>query len=340
MLQAFPHLPDLDTERRAAVHRLHRSVPVIDCHSDALQDVCAGRRRLVEASTVGYVDIPRALKAVLGCQVFALAVRPPQYGGPAHAILRQYETLMRELEAAPKQATLCRTAAAIEQAHAAGKLAAVLSLKGGEALEGDIDLLHTYYHLGVRMIGPVWLWTNELGGGACENAEPSGLTVFGRHVVREMVRLGITIDTAHLPKEAFWDILECTDGRSVICSHADVCGPVTIAKRSSRNLADEQIKALAGTGGVLGISISQPCLQDMGLPDLVRTFAHAADLVGPEHLGFGSGCDGARPPEGLEDISRLPRLTSALLDAGFTESELLGILGGNFLRVFRAVWGA
>ncbi len=341
-MAAFPHLTDLSSERRDTLWRLHRRVPVIDCHCDAIQDVRKGKRRLAEASATGHVDFPRALDGGLGCQVFALAVLPPDYGRPAHEFLKQHEAMMCEIEAANDRVQLCTTTDAIEQAHAAGKLAAVLSIEGGEVLEGDLDLLHTYYHLGVRMLGPVWFWKNELGGGTWEDPEPSGLTPFGREVLREMSRLGMVIDTAHMTEKGFWDALECAEGRPVICSHAGVRNVVNTGKYNTRNLWDDQIKALAQTGGVLGIIFSKFCLDnfDATIPDLVRFFTRAAELAGPEYIGFGSDYDGTRPPAGLEDISGLPRLTSALMDAGFTEPELVGILGGNFLRVFRQVWGA
>ncbi len=332
-------LPGSTPERRAAVQRLHRSAPVIDGRCDAVQDGCARACR-TEAPAARRVDVSRVLRQGTGGLVFALGVRPSQYGGPAHAILRQYETLMRELEASPGQAAMCTSSAAIEQAHAAGKLAAILSLEGGEALEGDLDLLHTYYHLGVRIIGPVRCRSNELGGGACDDPEPSGLTPFGRQVVREMAGLGIIADTAHLPEHGFRDALECADGRPVICSCAGVRGALDTGQDSPRTLADDQIRALAATGGVLGIDMSQRGPTDAGaiLPETVRSFRHAADLVGAEHVGFAGCCGGARPGAGAGDAGTVPRLTSALLDAGFAERELLGILGGNFLRVFREVW--
>jgi len=340
MPRASSESPNFNPERRAIVQRLHCTIPVIDGHCDAARDGDTRGRR-TEASTARPVDIAGVLQAGLGGLVCALGVRPSQYGGPAHAVLRQYDTLMGELDAASQLAALCPSAAAIERTYAAGKLAVILGLDGGEALEGDLDLLHTYYHLGVRIIAPVWWWTNELGGGACDDPEPSGLTSFGRQVVREMVGLGMLVDVAHVPERGFWDALECADGRPVICSHAGVRGAVGAGTDAPGNLTDEQIKALAGTGGVLGIDVSRTDLKgaDSTLSKLVRSFAHATDLVGAEHVGFGNGCGGAHPGAEAADIGGFPRLTGALLDGGFAERELLGMLGGNFLRVFRAAWG-
>lgn len=339
MPQASPQSPNVDPERRAAVQRLHRTIPVIDGHCDAARDRDAGEPRS-EASPARRVDLARVGQGGLSGLVLALGVRPSQYGGPAHAILRQYETLMAELDDASQPAALCTSAEATERAHAAGRLAVILGLDGGEALEGDLDLLHTYYHLGVRIIAPVWWRTNELGGGASDDPEPPGLTPLGRQVVREMGSLGMLLDVAHLPERGFWDALECADGRPVICSHARLRGAGVAGTDAPGDLSDEQVKALAGTGGVLGIDVARRDLNgaDPALSELARSFARAADLVGAEHVGFGNGCGGRQPGAWGAEVSGLPRLTSALLDGGFTERALLGILGGNFLRVFRAAW--
>jgi membrane dipeptidase len=110
----------------------------------------------------------------------------------------------------------------------------------------------------------------------------------------------------------------------------------------SRYLSDEQMRALADQGGVLGIFYSanrELADPNADVGDLVRFFAHAAEVMGPRHVGLGSDFDGGFPPPGLEDAAALPRLTSALIDVGFSDEELVGILGANWLRVFGEVWG-
>jgi membrane dipeptidase len=153
-----------------------------------------------------------------------------------------------------------------------------------------------------------------------------------------MNELGIVVDTAHLPPTAFYDTLEVSE-RPVICSHTS-CRSLVKAldgHAEGRYLSDDQMKELAAQGGVLGIFFSAN--QELADPDadvhaLARFFAHAAEVAGPEHVGMGSDFDGGFPPPGLEDVRGLPNLTSALID----DTEILGILGGNWMRVFREVW--
>jgi membrane dipeptidase len=111
----------------------------------------------------------------------------------------------------------------------------------------------------------------------------------------------------------------------------------------SRYLTDEQMKALAAKGGVLGIFFSANRELDDDAADvtaLARFIAHAATVCGPAHVGYGSDLDGGLPPHGLEDIRGLPNLTSALIDVGFSDAEVLGIIGGNWMRVYRQVLGS
>lgn len=156
-----------------------------------------------------------------------------------------------------------------------------------------------------------------------------------------MNRLRMLVDVAHATERTFWDALETSEA-PVICSHTScrvmVKGFATHAP--SRYLSDEQMKGLAAQGGVLGIFFSANRELDddnADAADLARFIAHAASVCGPTHVGLGSDLHGGYPPHSLEDIRGLPNLTSALIDLGFTDAELAGILGGNWLRVFRKV---
>ena len=260
-----------------------------------------------------------------------------------HSILKAYRQLQLDLEKEPEMATLATTAADFERAHREGKVAMLLNIEGAEGLQGDLDLLHIYHQLGVRSLGLTWMYRNEVAEGNWEDTG-AGLSPFGRDVIRELNRLDMLVDVAHSTEQTFWDALE-TSSSPVICSHTSCRALVKDfhSHAPSRYLSDEQMKALAEQGGVLGIFFTanrELDDDDADVHDLARFFAHAAEVAGPEHVGLGSDFDGGFPPPGLEDVRGLPNLTGALLEVGFGEEDVLAVIGGNWLRVFRQVLGA
>jgi membrane dipeptidase len=343
----------LTPERRERVMALHRRVPVIDCHNDSIQAILQGDtrynplghrpptpRRLWERGRSGHWDLPRALEAGQSGQVTNLLVPWVKDGPYLHAILKAYRQLQIDLENAPHLGLIATTAEDFETAHREGKVAILLNIEGAEGIQGDLDLLHLYHQLGVRSMGLTWMYRNEVAEGNWEDTG-AGLSDFGRETVREMNDLGMLVDVAHSTEQTFWDALE-TSSSPVICSHTSCRALVKdfASHAESRYLSDEQMKALADQGGVVGIFFSANREfddDDADVADQARFFAHAAEVAGPDHIGFGSDFDGGFPPHGLEDIRGLPNLTSALIDVGFSDDELLGILGNNWLRVFRQV---
>ncbi|MGE5673014.1 MAG: dipeptidase, partial [Mycobacterium leprae] len=230
-----------------------------------------------------------------------------------------------------------RSAADIRQAHAEGGLAVLINIEGAEGIQGSLALLRNYYRLGVRMMGLVWNHRNEVADGAMEERSGGRLTQFGRSVIEEMNRLGMLIDLAHITAPGFYDVLELS-ADPVLFTH----GNCRALFDHPRNLTDDQIKALARQGGVFGISIVSGFMAKESIADGVRMVAdhidHAVQVVGScDHVGYGSDFDGATPPAGLEDVTRLPHLTAELLRRGYTEADLVKILGGNYLRVFDRV---
>lgn len=343
-------------ERRDHVMRLHKQAPVIDCHNDSLQAVLQGDtrynplrhrparpRRLWQKGQSGHWDFPRALEAGQTGQMTNILV-PWVKGGPhVKSILKSYRVFQEDLAAAPQMAMLATTAADVECAHREGKVAVVLAIEGAEGLDGDLDLLHVYHQLGVRSMGLTWMYRNPFAEGNWEDTG-AGLTSLGRQAVREMNTLRMLVDVAHATERTFWDVIETSEA-AVICSHTSCRAMVKDfdTHAPSRYLTDEQMKALAAKGGVIGIFFSANRELDDDAADamsLARFIAHAANVCGPAHVGYGSDLDGGFPPHGLEDIRGLPNLTGALLDLGFSDSEVLGIIGGNWLRVYRQVLGS
>jgi membrane dipeptidase len=210
-----------------------------------------------------------------------------------------------------------------------GKIVAVLGIEGGEALNGDLSVLRVFYRLGVRLLGLTWNQRNQLADGVSERITGGGLSVFGREVVIEMNRLGMMVDLAHISEKGFWDAIELSS-QPVLVSHANCDGLC----KHPRNLKDDQIKALAKTGGVIGLSFVPNFLGNgtVGLDDFLDHVDYVAGLAGIDVIAIGSDFDGIEEtPEGLGDSSCYPRITAGLLKRGYTVKEIKGIMGENML---------
>ena len=331
-------MPEVQEDGRGRA--LHRRYPVLDAHVDTVLALEGGRSFTAWGES-GHADLPRFRAGGVRYQVFALFIEPEYKPERALGrVLHLWDTLGRAFaEAGPDQVRLCTRPEDLDDgALAPGQLGGVLSIEGGEAVGTDLGLLRALHHLGVRAMGLTWNERNAIADGAGEADAGGGLTRFGRALVGEMNSLGMIVDVSHLCPRAFWDVLKVSR-RPVIASHSNaraLCDHV-------RNLDDAQIRALAEAGGVMGMNFYAAFLdRDPARADIARLcdhIEHICDLVGPEHVGLGSDFDGIdRPPTGLEDVSRLPALTEALLARGYSEATLAGILGGNFLRVFREGW--
>jgi len=283
------------------------------------------------------VDLPRLMAGGVDLQVFALWVDPRQRrSGFTVRCLELLEAVRQAVDAHPDRLQLVETRRDLDEVQRSGKIGVLLSIEGGECLEGSLTALRAFRRLGVRALGLTWNLRNDLGDGVGQAESRGGLTAFGRQVVHELNRLGMVVDVSHLSEAGFWDVLEVSS-QPVIASHSNaraVCD-------HPRNLTDAQIRALAQMGGVMGMNFCPEFVVSDGSPtveDVVRHIDHIVSLVGPDHVGMGSDFDGIDgTPVGLEDVSRMPAITEALLARGYDEDSVRKIMGGNFLRVFQQV---
>lgn len=250
---------------------------------------------------------------------------------------------------------IARSAADIETARAAGDLAVVLHFQGGDPIEADVNLLDAYHALGVRVIQPTYNARNRLGDGCLERAN-SGLSKFGRAAIARMNELRIVVDVAHVGRRTSLETIEAS-AAPVIVSHGNACG----VYESRRNLTDEQIQAVAASGGVIGVC-AFPGFVSAADADLAKLLDHVdylAALVGAEHVGLGMDFSFEteedydyfgyeedtypRPPwnypAGIAGFAEIRNIGNGLARRGYRADEIAGIASGNFLRVFREVWG-
>ncbi|RQD69429.1 MAG: membrane dipeptidase [Tindallia sp. MSAO_Bac2] len=228
----------------------------------------------------------------------------------------------------------------IEKGIQEGKHVAVASLEGMYQFgpEYSKELLHQYYDLGIRAAGMVWNTPNDLGAGAnvANHEENAGLTDKGIEMIGEMNRLGIMVDVSHMNERTFFDTLSVAEA-PVIASHSGVDG----IRPHVRNLSDEQLLQLKENGGVVSINFWRTAVADPGssasVGKLVDHIDYVVDLIGIEHVGLGSDFDGAAMPQDLPDAAYLPKITEELVNRGYDKEAIEKILGGNNLRVLKAV---
>mgnify|MGYP000947698412 CR=1 FL=1 len=309
----------------------------IDFHCDSLMGVVNGDRRLIERGE-GHLDLPRLKEAGALMQVFACFVDDEYVKKEAaNRTLAMIDSFYKE---AGNSGGLLRPVLSYDDlaaVKAGGGVGGMLSIEGGESLEGSLYILRSFYRLGVRAITLTWSRRNELGDGVGEDSG-SGLTEFGRNVVKEMNRLGMIVDVSHLNEKGFWDVIDAC-GAPVIASHSD-CKALCSNKR---NLTDEQIRAIADADGVIGINFYAGFLNDdegqAGMQDIVRHIDHIADVAGIDHVGFGSDFDGCHLPGDMSGAENMPAILHSLLDNGYGKDDVDKISYKNWERVIKRVLG-
>jgi membrane dipeptidase len=341
---------------------------VFDGHNDCLlrlddpESFLSGRES-------GHLDLPRAREGNLAGGLFALFVEPspgttpreerrtetadrfrldpPPQLRPSYA-QEVTENLLNRLDTvldASDEVRLAESVPEIRECMAEGVLATVLHFEGAEPIEPDLSNLDAYYDRGLRSLGLVWSRPNQFGHGVPFEFPGSpdtgpGLTDEGRELVRRCNDLGIVVDLAHLNEAGFWDVAEVSSDPLVV-SHAgvhDICP-------STRNLTDEQLDAVADSGGLVGITFAENAIHPDGEGDadtsiemLVDHIEYVADRAGVDHVALGSDFDGASILDTVGDVTGLPDIFAELDARGFTSAERRNIAAENWLRVLGDTW--
>src|SRR5437660_9248409 len=232
---------------------IHRRAIIIDMHADTAQRLVDENVDLQNRLPDGQFDVVRAKEGGLDAQFFSIWVEPELFGGGgARAIQRadiQIEAVRNLAAKHPETWELATTAEGVRRIAASGRIAALMGLEGGYAIDDKIENVERYYRMGVRYLSPAWsVSTSWAGSSGDEIGKTRGLNDFGKQVIREMNRLGIMADVSHLSDRAFWDIVN-TSTKPVIATHSG-CRAITDVPR---NLTDDMIVALGKTGGVINV---------------------------------------------------------------------------------------
>jgi membrane dipeptidase len=335
----------------AEVQRVHKSAILIDTHNDVPSAVLAGLD-IGKPNTNRMTDLPRMKKGGMGAQFFAVYVAASYVEGnhSANRALQTIDAVRRDIvEKYPNDFLFATTAADIRRARKQHKIAALLGLEGGHAIEDSLRLLRRYYDEGVRYMTLTHTNSNHWADSSGDANKPNnGLSAFGKEVVLEMNRLGMIVDISHVSDKTFFDALD-TSKAPIFASHSS-CRAISPAPR---NMTDEMIAALGKKRGVVQINFSCDFLNPevfaaeaaggragkrATLADVVKHIDHVVGIAGVDAVGLGSDFDGIGcAPEGLDSVDKWPNLTRALLEEGYAAAEIRKMYGENTLRLMAEV---
>ena len=363
---AFVSVVPVETDRRSnrliprprpaiseAARRLHGRLLVADLHADTL----LWDRDPLRRSRRGHVDVPRLLEGNVALQAFTVVTKTPRHLNIESNDDRSDDvTLLAMAQRWPPATWRSLKERALHQARrlddaaarSGGRLtvirsrsdlaayvarrgggpritAGILGLEGAHALEGDLANVDVLFGAGFRMVGLVHFFDNEFGGSA-HGVAKGGLTAKGRDLVRRLEERRMLVDLAHASPRTIDETLAVAT-RPVVVSHTGVKGTCD----NVRNLDDDALRGVARTGGLVGIGYWETAVCGVGGAAVVRAIRHATQVAGIEHVALGSDFDGAVAEP--FDTAGLVEITDALLAAGFSESEVGKIMGGNVFRV-------
>lgn len=332
-----------------------KTIPYIDLHCDtvlALWELEQKGHKAGLKENELHIDLQKLKTGGCMAQFFALFTELKADPSPEHRALSLYDKYCRILDECSDDLRPVLTKSDLENNRKDNRISAILSLEEGDVVFRDLAMLRNWQRMGVRMIALTWNYPNSIGYPNISMddlsdykkpipvfhvEEEKGLTEFGKEYVRECERLGILVDVSHLGDKAFWDVIEIAR-KPVIASHSNsrkIC-------RFPRNLTDEMIKAIADTGGVIGLNFCADFLNleaedHMRLDDLLIHIDHIKEVGGIDCLGLGSDFDGIHSELEIKDASGMQKIAEALNKAGYSEEEIEKIFCKNVLRVLEQV---
>ena len=334
----------VDIEEARAVHS---RILVFDGHNDTpVERVHRGEAPLnwMQRDPAYHMDVPRMREGGFDGGFFIVG------NGPTADVMYTLERTLQQIDAHPDALRLILSSQDVEEARTRDQIGILMAIEGAQRwLRGELDMVRLFYRLGIRCLGIThgeggdeegFLQGSRSPFGPCTLAEREaerknalGLTDFGREVLRLSNELGLVTDLAHINDHAFYEVLDLST-QPVAMTHTAVCALCP----HWRCLTDEQIRALADKGGVLGIAFAPFFIhpEEATIDRLVEHVCYVAELVGVDHVAIGSDFDGlGRIQPVVPDISQLPLLTQSMLAHGLSEAEVAQIWGGNFLRLLQ-----
>lgn len=346
--------------------RLTADSLVVDGHNDlpwALRqagDSQVTRYNLRTVQTQFHTDIPRLREGGVGAQFWSVYVPASTSDNGAYATtLEQIEVVNRLVRKYPDVFAIALSTADITRIRSEGKIASLIGVEGGHSIESSLEKLRELYNRGARYMTLTHSRTLSWADSATDDARNNGLTAFGRQVVTEMNDLGMLVDISHVSPKVMIDALAVSRS-PVIASHSSAFGVTP----HPRNIPDDLLRQVAANGGVVMVNFYSAyiahqapefyqaaarhagCNHDLAAPEflergdvdtLVDHIDYIVRIAGIDHVGLGSDFDGVPTlPRQLDDVSKYPYLTQALLNRGYSQVDIKKILGENLMRAFKA----
>ena len=351
--------------------KIHFSSIVLDTHIDVTPKLQTSWK-FTEEHKEGHIDLPRMKKGGLNALFFSIYMAGTVTG--PKAVNDAIAAVHRLAEEAPDQVALCVSADQVRKAHKQGKIAALIGMEGGHMINNSLAVLRMYAELGVRYLTLTHSVNTDWADSSGDQPKHNGLTDFGKDVVRELNRLGVMVDISHVSDKTFWDAIEISKA-PMIASHSS-CRAISGHARNMTDPMIKALAAKGGVIQInyLDQFIDNDLYQysqksqslmrelqqkyagrenaDKRREEVARQFGpaprasweriidhidHAVKLVGVDHVGLGSDFDGGSMPVGMEDCTRLPKITEALLRKGYSAADIKKILGENTLRLLSEV---
>ncbi|GMV07682.1 MAG: membrane dipeptidase [Gemmatimonadota bacterium] len=343
LLPAVPTAAQEDPHMAKALRVLAKT-PLIDGHNDlpwairgsetAPHDVNAPAHDL-RGTTPFHTDIQRLRQGRVGAQFWSVYIPfEAAQEGAAKVQLEQIDIARQVVAKYADVFEMALTPSDVERVFGSGKIASMLGMEGGHAIENSLGALRAYYDLGARYMTLTHNGTLDWADAANDEHRHGGLTEFGREVVREMNRLGMLVDLSHTSPETMNDALDVAEA-PVIWSHADTKG----LRDHPRNVPDQVLRRLPDNGGVVMVTFVPSFLTDRDqatIGDVADHIEHVVEIAGIDHVGIGSDFDGIdSTPVGLEDVSTYPKVFAELSRRGWSEEDLSKLAGENLLRAWR-----
>jgi membrane dipeptidase len=324
-------------------------------------------KRFLEGDNGGHIDLPRARQGGLSAAFFAIyppaskgfqvdksddavcdepPIGPVDSGWARVATFEMVAILLRMCAARPDAIRLCRTVDDIEQADAAGAIAAIMHIEGAEAIGEELGELEVLHAAGLRSIGPVWSRPNIFGHGVpfrfpADPEQGPGLTEAGKALVKRCNELGVLVDLSHMNAEGFRDIAGIST-KPLVATHSNVHA----LSNSSRNLMDWQLDAIRDSGGVVGLNYAVPFIREDGrqtadtpITTMIGHLDYLLEKLGQDGVALGSDFDGALVPAEIGDVSGGQLLVGAMRQAGYGDELVDKICQRNWKSVLRRTIG-
>jgi len=326
----------------AEAKRIHSRIITLDSHCDTPMFFSEGftAQMFAKRTDKVLVDLPKMREGFLDASIMVAYLKQGERDAEsllaATAKADRILTQIEEMVAANcTEVDIAYTPADIVRLKHAGKKAIMLGIENGYAIGKDLGQLEHFAKRGIVYMTLCHNGDNDICDSAKGNAEHGGLSAFGEKVVQEMNRLGIMVDLSHAAESSFYDALEVSK-KPIVCSHSSARALCD----HPRNLTDDQMKALAGKGGVAQVTMYNGFLRTDGkatIIDAVEHLNHMVNIMGIEHVGIGTDFDGDGGVPGMANASEVINFTRRLLQERYSEEQIRMIWGGNFLRVMEQI---